>query len=505
MHRELTLSQGERQVIIQCPSCQTKFAIESTVISEVDEPRFHCSRCDNLFSMSPENEYIPLAVPANPPASAEVTAKVDAQVIAAAPADRPRTTIPAQMHPPQPTQSSQSQPSQSQSNQLHPSQSLPSQSQPRPLAPRSLQIPRTFTGPITTSAPHEHSTQQAEPAPSSSRPTADLSRIAAIVRRPTIGSFSLADSTPAPENQKPPAPTSAPVASNKSTNTEAKSPEPSRSETIDYLLEAKNDEGSQAANDRVANSSEQYGYGVSIGGAVPSSSGASAGIGRGAVERAAADEVAPDSAAVLPASAVKEASFFGNVSAAEQRAMSARVYTPPVDGWRGMMVLVAPLALTVVVLMVLSYLATQRPLAAERLVRGMSIAEVPPSGVIIKNTKFAALTLDSGEKIHTISGKIVNQSSANLRDVRLEGLAFDHNGNLINSTRVSSASTLIKTRIKSLPVDMIRNMQSVKNARRGDLAAGQEQDFLLALLDSPGADDEIQNARYFSARVYSVR
>ncbi len=38
-------------MIIQCPACQTKFSIDSTVVNAVSSPRFHCSRCDHLFRL----------------------------------------------------------------------------------------------------------------------------------------------------------------------------------------------------------------------------------------------------------------------------------------------------------------------------------------------------------------------------------------------------------------------------------------------------------------------
>ncbi len=39
------------QKIIQCPNCQTKFAVDGTLLAGVDFPRFHCSRCDFVFSI----------------------------------------------------------------------------------------------------------------------------------------------------------------------------------------------------------------------------------------------------------------------------------------------------------------------------------------------------------------------------------------------------------------------------------------------------------------------
>lgn len=69
----------EEKVIIQCPKCQTKFSVSSEMISELELPRFHCSRCDNVFDMDPrtsasfEESDIAAAV-----AAADTTSAVDA-------------------------------------------------------------------------------------------------------------------------------------------------------------------------------------------------------------------------------------------------------------------------------------------------------------------------------------------------------------------------------------------------------------------------------------------
>lgn len=36
-------------MIIQCPNCDTKFSIDGALVAEVENPRFHCSRCDHYF------------------------------------------------------------------------------------------------------------------------------------------------------------------------------------------------------------------------------------------------------------------------------------------------------------------------------------------------------------------------------------------------------------------------------------------------------------------------
>jgi predicted Zn finger-like uncharacterized protein len=41
---------GPKPLIIQCPSCSTKFALSSEAITGSPAPKFHCSRCDTIFS-----------------------------------------------------------------------------------------------------------------------------------------------------------------------------------------------------------------------------------------------------------------------------------------------------------------------------------------------------------------------------------------------------------------------------------------------------------------------
>jgi predicted Zn finger-like uncharacterized protein len=38
-------------VVITCPSCNTSFAVETAAVAALETPRFHCSRCDDVFIM----------------------------------------------------------------------------------------------------------------------------------------------------------------------------------------------------------------------------------------------------------------------------------------------------------------------------------------------------------------------------------------------------------------------------------------------------------------------
>jgi predicted Zn finger-like uncharacterized protein len=38
-------------IVVVCPSCKTSFAVETAAVAALETPRFHCSRCDDIFIM----------------------------------------------------------------------------------------------------------------------------------------------------------------------------------------------------------------------------------------------------------------------------------------------------------------------------------------------------------------------------------------------------------------------------------------------------------------------
>ncbi len=52
---------SEPHIVVACPSCSTKFAVESTLVASYEIPRFHCSRCDAIFELKQERAAPPPA------------------------------------------------------------------------------------------------------------------------------------------------------------------------------------------------------------------------------------------------------------------------------------------------------------------------------------------------------------------------------------------------------------------------------------------------------------
>ena len=57
----------EPHILVACPSCRTKFAVESSAIASLEVPRFHCSRCDTVFVVEEPREEDPLSTAGSPP------------------------------------------------------------------------------------------------------------------------------------------------------------------------------------------------------------------------------------------------------------------------------------------------------------------------------------------------------------------------------------------------------------------------------------------------------
>jgi hypothetical protein len=54
---------SEPHIVVACPSCCTKFAIESSLVASYEVPRFHCSRCDAIFELQQQQAPVSTATP----------------------------------------------------------------------------------------------------------------------------------------------------------------------------------------------------------------------------------------------------------------------------------------------------------------------------------------------------------------------------------------------------------------------------------------------------------
>lgn len=177
-----------------------------------------------------------------------------------------------------------------------------------------------------------------------------------------------------------------------------------------------------------------------------------------------------------------------------------------VGPWRSFFMIAAPMLVLVLALAGLSFYLVRSPSFAHAFVHSISSStpRFPPAAVHLTNLRFKKVALDSGQVVHTISGTLRNNSKESFGEVVLLGLAFSKDGHVLAQTKVNAGSTLADTRVKSLPLDMLRDLQNAAPAKKYELLPGKDQDFTIALIDGTAKGD-ISKAAYFSAMVHSVR
>ncbi len=67
---------SEPHMVVSCPCCQTKFAVESGLIASYETPKFHCSRCDAVFEFSYTTKNLTHSRPTNLTSSSSFPAEV---------------------------------------------------------------------------------------------------------------------------------------------------------------------------------------------------------------------------------------------------------------------------------------------------------------------------------------------------------------------------------------------------------------------------------------------
>jgi predicted Zn finger-like uncharacterized protein len=171
----------------------------------------------------------------------------------------------------------------------------------------------------------------------------------------------------------------------------------------------------------------------------------------------------------------------------------------------GAVFFIAPALATLVFLIGFMFYSLSTPHTAQEIVAALSpySPQLPPDGLHIESTSFRKMTLDSGDTVYLITGQIRNESQHTYKNVQVEGQIFSTKGMLLGNTRTNAASTLASTRIRSLTTSMIREIQTNRPTPRFQLTPGESHEFVVALLPQQ-LTPEWQNAAFFSARIHSV-
>ena len=170
--------------------------------------------------------------------------------------------------------------------------------------------------------------------------------------------------------------------------------------------------------------------------------------------------------------------------------------------WKGVLLLSLPFMAFLTFLLAVSLHLTSNPKAtASWFLRHFpNMPAVAPAGLLITDLNFRLVGLENGERAQVISGTIENHTERSFKEITIEAVTFDSSGKKLISRKANAASTLAKTRIESFTSEMIEELQARRPARRFSLEPTDGHEFALAL-----TGDDLPPAKYYSARIYSVR
>ncbi len=496
---------GSNTSIIQCPSCQTKFAVRTAQIEEVKNPRFHCSRCDPLFTLEE-------VLVASTPAPLRKTA-----------AFRPESFIP----PAPPTPSGP--------HLAPPAPEFPHYSQSDPLQPDDAFVEE-----------EEEDYDQEEAAEGAYEDPADEAGKEDYRFEADEEGKKIEEEDRTFEPWRFEAPATEQTRPEKQPNYEKEQiafPFEDSEEEIPFLDSDEDDEEEEymgspvswmdkvlplekkARPEPVQQPDEDEDWLSGLQGKRNDhelSPQESPRIFRKGPEYAEASPLPPS---IQPQHADMEATrrpterrpLFREVSSSPQHDYRAAVQTSLTDApveettvrkWKTVLFIITPLLAGLIGLGVLSFRALSNPDIIQDVFSGTLPAgpAVPPPGLFIADVQFKNISLEGGVEIPALTGKVVNSTNQTFREVTVIGGLFDRNGSPLVEVKSNLSSPLHKSRIKSLSAEMLQRLMTEGSSSAFKVKPGEEAKFVLPFTETNTGGSKItKTPAHFAAKVFSAR
>jgi len=198
----------------------------------------------------------------------------------------------------------------------------------------------------------------------------------------------------------------------------------------------------------------------------------------------------------------------GNYKAPVQTTLSdAPVVETSMKRWKTVLVLLVPLVLGLIGLGILSIRTLSDPTIAQGVLsRTLPIGPaIPPPGLFISDVQFKQLSLGNDSAVPALTGKVVNKSDMTFKEVVIIGGLFDKTGAALVEAKSNLSSPLHKSRIKSLSADMLQKLMTSGNSSAFKLKPGEEASFILPFTDTTtGGNKLTKTPAHFAAKVFSA-
>lgn len=451
-------------VVVVCPSCKTSFAVETAAVAALETPRFHCSRCDDIFVMKDApNDMLPLG---------GVQVQSMAQVGPIARHGQPRTSGPRPDSLIKPSDFSLGSPA---------SFSPASFIEPNPAASgEGASTERSQLSLLNRSVDEGTEDTANEAIDEFFKPTSFAVSTPAAHHQESVTPSRFVLSTPAPEVRMEPS-RHAPLSARQFVLSD---PPPVISEPV-------------ATPDALPPHAKKV--------APPSKPTPLA----NPQPLRQAPQTETESYRPTPPPRRNENPSAGG--ARNEKRFSARM--------QALISLSIPIVGTLGLLMGVSYCARLSPhsidtlatYATPSLVRE-SAQTLPPTALGVKNLQLSFKKTRNKEIVAVVSGTVLNESGKRFDDVELEVIGFNERGQIISSSRAPLRSALTNEKISELSLDTVKRFQTTLAAKDSSITAREAVPFSLALLDgrqlgeeSESTDVDASRVRYFSARIFSIK
>jgi predicted Zn finger-like uncharacterized protein len=197
-------------------------------------------------------------------------------------------------------------------------------------------------------------------------------------------------------------------------------------------------------------------------------------------------------------------------SSSEPRRFSART--------QSLISMSAPLLGSLAALLGISYCAQMSPQSVDALFNYVtpkvfteSVQTTPPSALGVKNLRLSFQKTRNREFVPVITGTVINDSGRAFQSVELEVIGFNERGEIIASSRAPLRSSLGSEKIAKLSLDMVARYQNTLAAKDNSIKAREALPFTAALInarqvdDSSSSDFDPSKVKYFSARIFSIK
>lgn len=509
---------GSHTSIIQCPSCQTKFAVRTAQIEEVKNPRFHCSRCDHLFSLE---EVLVTSTPA--PLRKTVTFKPQSLTppVASTPPQpefEPKPEPPAPEFPrysqpelPQPEDELVEEPEEERDEELVEGiyEDLAEEAESVEEEDYSFEADeegKKIEEEDRTFEPWRFEAPAAETAPPQKQPNYEKEQMAFPFEE-SEEEVPFLDSDEDDEEEEY---IGSPVSwmdkvlplQEKARQAPAKQPEEDEDWLSGLKGKRKDPEPAPREGPRILRKGSEH-----VEASAPPPNIQPQHVDNEAVRRP-----------------TERRPLFREVSSSPQdyASSSPKGYRAPVQTslgdapveetavrkWKTVLVIIIPLLLGLIGLGVLSFRALSNPGAIQGVFSSTLPAgpAIPPPGLFIADVQFKELSLEGGVEIPALTGKVVNKTSETFKEVVVIGGLFDKTGAPLVEAKSNLSSPLHKSRIKSLSVEMLQKLMTEGSSSAFKLKPGDESQFILPFTGAGTGETKIMKTpAHFAAKVFSAR